>query len=55
MWPWGVAVDSVGVVYVTESGNNCVSMFSKRGTYVDSFGSKGKEERDFSWPSDITI
>ena len=52
--PWGVAVDSTGVVYVTENGSNCVSMF-KDGTYVDSFGSKGKGEKDFNQPTDVAI
>ena len=49
----GVAVDSTGVVYVTESGNHCVSMFNKDGIYVKSFGSRGKEENKFWSPSDI--
>ena len=53
--PWGVAVDSTGVVYVTEYGNHCVSMFTKNGNYVDSFGSRGKGERDFDSPTDIAI
>ena len=45
-WPWGVAVDSTGVVYVTETGNHCVSMFNKDGTYIH-LAQKGRGKEIF--------
>ena len=45
-WPWSVAVDSTGVVYVTETGNHCVSMFNKDGTYIH-LAQKGRGKEIF--------
>ena len=41
-WPFGVGIDSSDKVYVTESGNRCVSVFTTEGQFVTSFGTWSK-------------
>ena len=38
MDPTGVSIDTSGMVYVTEYGNDRVSVFTSEGQYVISFG-----------------
>jgi hypothetical protein len=42
-------------LYVVDAGLGKVSMFSKDGQYIDSFGSKGKKPRQFSSPGGIDV
>ncbi len=43
------------LVYVTESGNNRVSIFETNGTFLHRFGKKGSGEGEFKGPQGITI
>ena len=53
--PHSICVDNE-FVYVTEWGNEkCVSIFTKQGRFIASFGQKGKKEGDFSLPSGLAI
>lgn len=38
---YGIAIDSNDMVYVSEEGNPCVSVFTSEGQFVTSFGRKG--------------
>lgn len=42
--PAGVAFDSSGYVYVTDSGNQRVQIFSSNGTFLSSFGENGEDD-----------
>lgn len=43
-------VDADGVVYVSEDGNNRISVFTSEGCFVTSFGDKGEGPEQFSHP-----
>jgi len=53
--PAGVAFDSSGNVYVTDSGNQRVQIFSSNGTFLSSFGENGEGDGQFSRPESITV
>ena len=42
-------------VYVTDTTNQCVSVFTTDGAYVTSFGQLGNKEGDFSGPHYLYI
>ena len=43
------------MVYVCESHNSRISVFTSEGAFVTSFGSPGKQPGQFDWPRDIAI
>jgi len=53
--PWGVAVGSDGLVYVTDSGNNRVEVFDGQGNYVRQWGSQGGGAGQFEIPAGIAV
>jgi prepilin-type N-terminal cleavage/methylation domain-containing protein len=46
-FPVGIALDSSGNIYVTDTGNNRVEEFSSSGAYVSKFGSSGSGNGQF--------
>jgi DNA-binding beta-propeller fold protein YncE len=54
-YPYGVATDAAGNIYVADSGNNRIQKFNSDGTYVSSFGSYGTENGQFNAPRGIAI
>ena len=53
--PHSICVDSE-FVYVSEWGSNhCVSVFTKQGKFITSFGKKGSGDGQFSYPSGLAI
>ena len=53
--PWDVACDSTGNVYVADSWNHCIQVFTAEGEYLRQFGKKGSGNGELNWPSSITI
>jgi hypothetical protein len=51
--PWGLAYDSLGNIYVTDSGNNRVEKFDGNGTFVSQYGTP--EGASFSFPGSLEI
>ena len=51
--PWGVAVNSHDEIAVSEYGNGRISLFSSDGTYLRSFGKRGHNNGEFSFPCGI--
>ena len=51
--PGGVAVDADGRIFICDSGNHCVSVHSESGSPLHSFGSSGKADTQFNYPSDL--
>ena len=49
-WPVGVAVDSRGMVFVSERWNNRISVFTTEGQFVKSFGRHGTKPGEFEYP-----
>ena len=54
-WPNGITADMYGFILVTESGNNCVSIFDKDGIFIHSFGSRGSGHGQLSSPRQIAV
>ena len=52
--PYGIAVNSKGLIAVTDWGGHCVLIFDKEGKYLRKFGSKGKNAGQFNYPSGVT-
>lgn len=51
--PGGVTVDTTGRIFICDSGNHCVSVHSESGSPLHSFGSSGKADTQFNYPSDL--
>ena len=53
--PWGVAVSKSGEVVVSEYFSHCISVYSREGKKITSFGSKGSSTGQFRCPNDVAI
>lgn len=53
--PMDVGVDPAGHVFVLDTLNNRVQVFSENGTFVDKFGSTGPGSGQFFWPNGIDV
>jgi sugar lactone lactonase YvrE len=54
-WPFDVAVDSSGNIYVSDSPNNRVQKFSSSGIYLSQFGTYGSGNGQLSNPDGIAV
>lgn len=53
--PAGIAINSSGFVYVMDSNNNRVQVFSESGEYITQWGSAGSEDGNFSQAAGIAV
>lgn len=53
--PRGIGVDSVGNLYVADTGNHRVQKFSPSGQFLFSWGSQGNGEGQFVLPTDVAV
>jgi DNA-binding beta-propeller fold protein YncE len=53
--PRGLVVDDSGQVIVADSGNHRIQVFGPGGSFLRSFGSRGKGEGELSSPSNVAI
>ena len=53
--PYGVAVGNSGEVVVSELLNQCISVYSREGKHIRSFGSKGHNKEQFHDPRGVAI
>ena len=54
-YPYGIAIDTSDLVYVSDRDNNRVSVFTTEGQSVLSFGKKGKGLGQFGWPFGLAV
>ena len=54
-YPWGIAVDSSGNVYVVDSYNNRIQKFNNNGGFITKWGTQGYGNGQFRDPIDVTI
>ena len=50
-----IAIDYFGQIWVTDRNNHCIHKFDRDLNYLDSFGRKGKGDKEFIEPRGITI
>jgi len=53
--PYGISINSLDQIFVTDTGNHRVQVFNKDGNYISQFGSKGDGKGEFQYPLAITI
>lgn len=53
--PYGVAVDSLGTVYVVDSYYNCITKFTSDGTFIAKWGTRGSGNGQFNAPSAVAV
>jgi sugar lactone lactonase YvrE len=53
--PFGIAVDSKGNAWVSDTGNNRIEEFSEKGEYLSQFGKEGTGNGEFKSPKGIAI
>ena len=53
--PTEIAIDSQGLVYVTDRNNHRIQKFSPDGKFVGQFGTEGSGPGQLNWPIGITI
>lgn len=54
-YPWGIACDSTGKVYVADSANHRIQIFTAEGKFLKMFGGRGQEQGKLYWPYSIAI
>ena len=54
-YPYGVAVDSQGYIYVSDFNNNRIQKFNPRGKFVKKWGTEGRQDGQFSHPAGLAI
>jgi DNA-binding beta-propeller fold protein YncE len=55
-WPAGIAVDSSsGNVYVADTANNIIQVFSSNGAFISQWGEYGRFEENLRSPAGIAV
>jgi len=54
-YPYGVAMDAAGNVYVADTDNNRIQKFTSTGTYVTQWGSPGTGKGQFNDPVGVAV
>jgi len=54
-YPWGIAVDSSGNVYVAEPNNHRIQKFSSSGDFITKWGTEGSGNGQFRAPYHIAV
>ncbi len=53
--PWGIALDALGDVYVTDTGNHRVQKFDREGNFITQWGGFGTTDGQFNFPYGIAV
>jgi tripartite motif-containing protein 71 len=54
-WPFGIATDSSGRVYIADPGNNRIQMFKGNGAFIRAWGTPGSGNGQFGEPRDVSV
>ena len=53
--PWGIVVDGMGDVFVTDTGNQRIQKFDRDGNFVTQWGGFGNAEGQFNFPYGMVV
>jgi DNA-binding beta-propeller fold protein YncE len=53
--PYGIACDRTGKVYVTDSQNHCIHIFTPKGEHLGMFGRRGQGRGELDKPFGVTV
>ena len=53
--PWGISVDELGDVYVSDTGNQRIQKFDNDGNFVTQWGGFGNAQGQFNFPYGISL
>ncbi len=53
--PLGIAVDALGNVYVSDTGNNRIQKFTSNGEFIIKWGAPGSGEGELNFPREIAV
>src|SRR5918997_981080 len=53
--PADIAIDSQGVVYVVDNGNDRIQVFDNNGNFITKWGSRGPAEGQFNNPVGVAV
>lgn len=53
--PFGIAIDRSGSVYITDSGNNRIQVFTEDGEFVRAWGTEGTGDGEFRDPRGVAV
>jgi DNA-binding beta-propeller fold protein YncE len=53
--PWGIAVDSYGDVYVSDTGNQRLQKFDREGNFITQWGGFGNGDGQFNFPFGLAV
>ena len=54
-FPWDVAFDSIGNIYIADSWNNCIQVFTPEGIFLRRFGNRFSDGGEVDFPSSVSI
>ena len=54
-WPYGVAVDGSGNVYIVDQFNNRIQKFSSSGRFLAKWGAEGSGDGQFVYPNGVAV
>ncbi len=53
--PAGIAIDTSGLIYVSEYGNHRISVFTSEGQFISTFGRRGSGPGEFNNPRGLAV
>ena len=54
-FPWDVAFDNTGNVYVADTSGHRIQVFTAEGKFLRKFGKKGSGDGELDFPSSVSI
>ena len=53
--PKGLAIDGLGYIYITDTGNSRIQKFDSNGNYITQWGIEGSDDGQLLYPEGIAV